>query len=128
MSHEYENLITMPTINQIYRGCRVNRYRSDRVGKILGDSPFKSGTVLSVIPKLMIKKPNSGNRKGVKVKLSNGKTVIAYIPGKGHNLVSHSKVLVRSGRVQDCPGVRFKIVRGKYDCSSVDRKTSRSKY
>ncbi len=38
-------------------------------------------------------------------------------------------VLVRAGRVKDLPGVKYKVLRGVYDCSGVkDRKQSRSKY
>eukprot|EP00798_Chlamydomonas_sp_ICE-L_P024878 gene24878-10543_t len=38
-------------------------------------------------------------------------------------------VFVRGGRVKNYPGVKFKVVRGHYDCAGVkDRKTSRSKY
>lgn len=50
--------------------------------------------------------------KVARVKLTTGKVVIAYIPGEGHNLQEHSVVLVRGGRVSDCPGVKYKIVRG----------------
>jgi small subunit ribosomal protein S12 len=74
------------------------------------------------------KKPNSANRKIAKVRLSNNRTVIAYIPGEGHNLQTHSMVLVQGGRRKDLPGVKYKIIRGKYDCLPVSRKTSRSKY
>ena len=42
-----------------------------------------------------------------RVRLSNGRTVTAYIPGEGHNLQEHSVVLMRGGRVQDVPGVRW---------------------
>jgi len=36
---------------------------------------------------------------------------------------------VRGGRVKDLPGVKYHIVRGKFDCAGVaNRKTSRSKY
>lgn len=52
------------------------------------------------------KKPNSGNRKVARVKLTTGKTVLCYIQGEGHNLQEHSVVLVRGGRAQDLPGVR----------------------
>lgn len=38
------------------------------------------------------KKPNSGNRKCVIVKLTNGNEEIAHIPGEGHNLQEHSQV------------------------------------
>ncbi|KAI4149602.1 MAG: hypothetical protein LQ340_004551, partial [Diploschistes diacapsis] len=39
------------------------------------------------------KKPNSGERKTARVKLSNGKNVTAIIPGEGHNVQQHSVVL-----------------------------------
>ena len=48
-----------------------------------------------------------------------GVEVTAYIPGIGHNLQEHSIVLVRGGRVQDLPGVRYKIIRGALDASGV---------
>ena len=62
--------------------------------------------VCSSIFTLPPKKPNSGNRKVARVKLTTGRTVMAYIQGEGHNLQEHSVVLVRGGRVQDLPGVR----------------------
>lgn len=33
----------------------------------------------------------------------------------GHNVQQHSVVLVRGGRSQDCPGVRYHLVRGAHD-------------
>lgn len=75
------------------------------------------------------RKPNSAKRKIAKIKLSNGKVIIGYIMGKGHNLEKYSKVLVRCGRTQDLPGVKHKIVRGVYDMAGVMNRTkSRSKY
>lgn len=53
------------------------------------------------------KKPNSAKRKVARVKLSNGNTVLAYIPGEGHNLQEHSVVLVRGGNTKDLPGVGY---------------------
>lgn len=61
------------------------------------------------------KKPNSGERKIARVKLSSGYVITAYIPGEGHNIQQHSVVLVRGGRSQDCPGVRYHLVRGALD-------------
>jgi len=38
-------------------------------------------------------------------------------------------VLVRGGRVKDLPGVKYHLVRGKYDLLGVsNRKNARSKY
>lgn len=75
------------------------------------------------------KKPNSALRKVARVRLSNKMEVTAYIQGVGHNLAEHSIVLVRGGRVKDLPGVKYHIVRGKFDTGGVEqRTTSRSKY
>ena len=76
------------------------------------------------------KKPNSALRKVARVRLRNGRTVLAYIPGIGHNLQVHSVVLVRgSPKGLDVPGCFLKIIRGVYDCLPVkNRHTSRSKY
>lgn len=40
----------------------------------------------------------------------------------GHNAQQHSVVLVRGGRSQDCPGVKYHLVRGALDlvCSQLD--------
>lgn len=75
------------------------------------------------------KKPNSALRKVARVRLSNRQEVTAYIMGEGHSLAEHSIVLIRGGRVKDLPGVKYHIVRGKFDTAGVvNRKTSRSKY
>ena len=75
------------------------------------------------------KKPNSALRKVARVKLSNKMEVTAYIMGIGHSLSEHGIVLVRGGRVKDLPGVKYHIVRGKYDLLGVEgRKRSRSSY
>ncbi|MBS1239821.1 MAG: ribosomal protein, partial [Proteobacteria bacterium] len=74
-------------------------------------------------------KPNSALRKVAKVRLTNQREVITYIPGEGHNLQEHSVVLIRGGRVRDLPGVRYHVLRGVLDTQGVkDRKQSRSKY
>jgi small subunit ribosomal protein S12 len=84
----------------------------------LQGSPQKSGVCLQV-KVVGPKKPNSGNRKVARVRLSNARIVNAYIPGIGHNLQEHSRVLVRGGRVKDLPGIKYHIVRGakNADCA-----------
>jgi small subunit ribosomal protein S12 len=63
------------------------------------------------------------------VRLSTGRSVAAYIPGIGHNAQEHAVVLVRGGRAQDLPGVRYHLVRGAGDLAGVaNRTSSRSKY
>ena len=91
-------------------------------------NPQKRG-VITVVKTMPPKKPNSALRKVARVRLSNKQEVTAYIPGEGHELAEHSIVLVRAGRVKDLPGVKYHIVRGKYDTTGVGgRKKGRSKY
>jgi small subunit ribosomal protein S12 len=117
----------MPTINQIIRKPRKGGKEKGKGGALRGN-PQKKGVVLRVYTRKP-KKPNSALRKVAKVKLTNRREVEAYIMGEGHNLQEHAVVLIRGGRVPDLPGVRYKIVRGKYDLGGVvGRKTSRSKY
>ena len=130
----------MPTINQLIRKPRkqvVRKTKSPALARSWNNllnkpknynNPFKRGVCVKVYTTTP-KKPNSAVRKVAKVKLSNKMEVVAYIPGIGHNLQEHSVVLVRGGRVKDLPGVRYHIVRGKYDCAPVQKRaTSRSKY
>lgn len=130
----------MPTINQLTkkgrkpvrgksRSTALRRWfnaRRRRFSQL--PSPFKRGVVLAVRT-MTPKKPNSALRKVARVRLSNKQEITAYIPGEGHELAEHSIVLVRGGRVRDLPGVKYHIVRGKFDTAGVvGRKTSRSKY
>lgn len=75
------------------------------------------------------RKPNSAIRKVSWVLFSNYKRVHAYIPGIGHSLQKHSVVLIRGGRVKDLPGMKYTIIRGKFDLKAVlTRRKARSKY
>lgn len=130
----------MPTTSQLVRKGRKRAVKKTkkaalrrwfnakdrRFGEI--PSPFKRAVVLSVRT-MTPKKPNSALRKVARVRLSNKQEVTAYIPGEGHQLAEHSIVLVRGGRVKDLPGVKYTLVRGRYDTTGVvGRKTSRSLY
>ena len=92
-------------------------------------APQMKGIWLKVSP-MAPKKPNSAVRKIAFVKLApSQKEVIAYIPGEGHNLQEHSVVLLRGGRRQDLPGIKYTLIRGVYDLEGVaKRKQGRSKY
>lgn len=117
----------MPTYNQLLRNKRTSKRKKTRSTALEGN-PQKKGVCLYV-KTMTPKKPNSALRKIAKVRLTNGKEVIAYIPGIGHNLQEHSIVLVRGGRVRDLPGVKYHIIRGVIDAAGVEgRKKSRSKY
>lgn len=117
----------MPTFNQLIKIGRKNKKKRNRVAALQGQ-PQKKGVCTKVYT-TKPKKPNSAIRKVAKIRLSTGKYIISYIPGEGHNLQEHSVVLVRGGRVKDLPGVKFKVIRGKFDLLGVlNRKKSRSLY
>jgi small subunit ribosomal protein S12 len=107
---------------------RKKKHKKNRV-KRLEQCPQKKGTCLKVAT-VNPKKPNSANRCIAFLKLTTKKLVRAYVMGeKQVDVKTHSKVLIRGGRVRDLPGVKFKIIRGVLDCKSLlARKTSRSKY
>ncbi|KAA3674335.1 small subunit ribosomal protein S12 [Paragonimus westermani] len=88
--------------------------------KPMDQRPFMKAIVLKTLIRKP-KKPNSANRKCVRVRLSNGREVVAHVPGEGHNLQEHNVVLIRGGRTQDLIGVKHKVVRGKYDCAPVQK-------
>lgn len=83
--------------------------------------PQIKGIVLKVVIRKP-KKPNSANRRCVRLRLTDGREVTAYVPGEGHNLQEHNVVLVEGGRTQDLVGVKHTVVRGKYDCAHVVKK------
>ncbi|HLS27667.1 MAG TPA: 30S ribosomal protein S12 [Opitutales bacterium] len=117
----------MPTINQLVRRGR-KQVRSTTKSPALDGNPFRRGVCIQVMTRTP-KKPNSAIRKVARVRLTNGKEVVCYIPDEGHNLQEHNIVLVRGGRVKDLPGVRYHIVRGALDTQGVEkRRRSRSKY
>ncbi len=137
----------MPTFNQLIRKGRTKtttKSKSPAINTNWDNSAKRQKTVMNpfkkgVCTKVYIttpKKPNSAQRKVAKVKLTNKMEVLAYIPGMGHNLQEHSVVMIRGGRVKDLPGVKYHIVRGRYDAAGVGkspkfgvlRNRSRSKY
>lgn len=130
----------MPTINQLVRKGRKLKIKKSK-SRALADifnakkrksmktfSPFKRAVCLQVKTQTP-RKPNSALRKVARVRLSNKKEITAYIPGEGHSLQEHSVVMIRGGKVKDLPGIKYTIVRGKFDLFGVqNRKTSRSIY
>ena len=130
----------MPTINQLVRKGRRQRLKPIKAAALRKSynakdnrittnfNPQKRG-VCTIVKTMAPKKPNSALRKVARVRLSNRQEITAYIMGEGHNLAEHSIVLVRGGRVKDLPGVKYHIIRGKYDTAGVEgRVSSRSKY
>ena len=128
----------MSTINQLVRHGRQQKKKPTKAAALKNSfnsltrrfvktaSPQKRGVVL-LVKTVTPKRPNSALRKVARVRLSNRQEVTAYIPGEGHNVVEHARVLVRYGRVRDLPGIKYHLIRGKYDVEGVvDRKSSRS--
>tara|TARA_R110001592_G_scaffold275133_3_gene542165 strand:- start:8998 stop:9378 length:381 start_codon:yes stop_codon:yes gene_type:complete len=119
----------MVTYNQLNKKCRKKKLKQNFT-PALKLSPQKKGMCLKVFT-TNPKKPNSAIRKVCRVKLSNKMIVTASIPGQGHKLQKFSIVLIRGGRSKDLPGVRYKLIRGKYDLNvkeTFERKNARSKY
>jgi small subunit ribosomal protein S12 len=114
----------MSTLQQIVRraGTESRQPFKPSVWKTadaLRGAPHVRGVCVRVF-QMAPKKPHSANRWVAQVRTSRKQTTLASIPGEGHNLQEHSTVL---------PGVRYRIVRGKYDCIGVKgRVTRRSKY
>ncbi|MBI2017515.1 30S ribosomal protein S12 [Candidatus Daviesbacteria bacterium] len=130
----------MPTINQLIRHGRqkiVKKVKATALRRSFNAkdrkytqfyNPQKRGVVL-LVKTMTPKKPNSALRKVARVRLSNRTEVTAYIQGEGHSLAEHGIVMVRGGRVKDLPGVKYHLVRGKFDLAGVEgRKQARSIY
>jgi small subunit ribosomal protein S12 len=130
----------MPTVNQLIRKPRTAKLKKVKATALrrsfnakdrrfaVAKNPFKRG-VVTIVKTMTPKKPNSALRKIARVRLSNKTEVTAYIPGIGHNIAEHGIVLVRGGKVKDLPGVKYHIIRGKFDSGGVDnRKQGRSRY
>ena len=120
-------LLKMPTINQLCNNSR--QHKKNRIKTpALEKCPQKKGVCLKIFLQTP-KKPNSALRKLAKIRLSNNKRITAYIPGEGHSLQEYSSVLIRGGRVKDLPGIKYHIIRGKFDLQGIaKRQTARSKY
>jgi len=112
----------MSSLESMIRNGPPKKRRKPKTPQLTG-CPQKKGVVLKVMIKKP-KKPNSANRKCVRVRLTNGIECNAYVPGEGHSLQEHSIVLVEGGRVKDLPAVKLRCVRGKYDLAHVKKKSA----
>lgn len=121
----------MPTLNQLtsIKGYRKVKKKKDQT-KALAGAPHRFGVAIKVYT-TSPKKPNSAVRKVAKIRLSTGRRVIVGIPGQGHNVKVNTPVMIRGGRLNDVPGVRYKIIRGKLGVNIQEtfiRMQKRSKY
>ncbi|XP_036603648.1 28S ribosomal protein S12, mitochondrial isoform X2 [Trichosurus vulpecula] len=110
---------SMATLNQMHRHGRP-KWPPASPGPMNGCPQLKAVVLKTMIRKP--KKPNSANRKCCRVRLSTGREAICFIPGEGHSLQEHHVVMVHGGRTQDLPGIKLKVLRGKYDCGHVQKK------
>ena len=104
----------MATIHQVSISKNRKKKTHNCSVRRLQSCPQKHGVVV----KLRIvtpKKPNSARRKVARVRLSNKLMITARIVGQGHNLQAYSHVLVRGGRANDLPGVRYTLIKGVKD-------------
>ena len=119
----------MSTNNQSLKSKnkKFRKYHKNRVPALRG-CPQKRGVCLNIF-KEKPKKPNSAKRSITKVRLSTRKTIRVQIPGEKHKLMKFNRVLIRGGRTRDLPGVRYRIIRGKYDSTPIlERRKAISKY
>lgn len=113
------------TINQLIKKPRKKKHHKKK--SILTNCPQKSGLCkkfLTVTPR----KPNSALRKIVKLHLSNGKTILAYVPGEKTLILENSKLLIKGGNTKDLPGIKYKVILGALDAKGTKRINKRSKY
>ncbi|XP_066924717.1 small ribosomal subunit protein uS12-like [Clytia hemisphaerica] len=108
----------LPTLNQVRRhNPRTKRKRSKPIipaSRRILLGPQRKGVCVKNVVRTP-RKPNSAQRKCAVLRLNDGRLITAYIPGEKANLQEHGVVLFRGGRVQDCPGLKYKIIRGVYD-------------
>ncbi len=105
----------MPTINQLVRFGRKDKYRRPNAPALKG-CPQKRGVVTRHFI-IKPKKPNSAERKCCRVRLTTGREVTAFIPGENTwtRVTEHSVILLEGGGPPDLPGVNYRVVCGVLD-------------
>lgn len=113
----------MATLN--YRVIKLNRIIKKKLHRPkLKFSPQRKCMIL----RLRIctpRKPNSARRPCIKGHMTSNCKVLAYIPGSGHTLRRHSKVLLRGGGARDLPVVNYSCIRHVYDFEPLYHKKRR---
>lgn len=106
------------------RLCFVRKKKQKSWARMLRVNPQRKAIVKAVRIQTP-RKPNSARRQVVKLILGRKRYTVAYIPGKGHTLKKHSRVLIRGGGARDLPGVYAACIRGVFDLKGVMIKTKR---
>lgn len=122
----------MSTLKQLIRKKRKKKIKKKK-STILNKCPQKKGICSEDMFHMSPKKPNSARRNVCRLKIFKiKKFCTAYVPGQyfvDKPIQKFANILIRGGRVKDLPGIKYKVIRGKYDVQSVvNRKKSRSKY
>jgi len=120
----------VPTLNQlVISKCRRKKLRKDHTKALVG-CPQKSGFVVKYYY-TSPKKPNSAIRKVAKVRLCTRRQIIVGVPGLGSLLKANTPVLIRGGRFNDVPGVKYKPIKGVLGfhwAERIERHNRRSKF
>jgi small subunit ribosomal protein S12 len=121
----------MVSLRQLFykRIVRLKKKHKKR-NTALRKCPQKKGVIMKLFTESP-KKPNSANRRVASVFISSiRKRIRVQIPGESlGGLQKFSRVLIRGGHTRDLPGIRYRIIRGKFDSQPLfNRRTARSKY
>ena len=118
----------MATLSQIILKQRLSKFKKSLSSK-LNKKPQKKGVCLRFLT-IAPKKPNSANRKIVKLSLNQLNTKLtAKLPGELSEIQQHATILIKGARVRDLIAVSYKVIPGCLDCAGIQsRKTRRSLY
>ena len=103
----------MATLRQAILQSLKTRKQRAKHPRLLG-RPQRAGVVM----RLRIctpRKPNSARRPVAVVLIKPKKYLFAHLPGIGHTIRRHSKVLVQGRGARDLPYVNYSCIRGVYD-------------
>ncbi|XP_003385234.2 PREDICTED: 28S ribosomal protein S12, mitochondrial-like [Amphimedon queenslandica] len=109
------------TVNQLMRQGPNARQSKKKPHRFLGNRPQIKGIVLETMT-VRPRKPNSGERRCCRVRLSNKKEAIAFIPKEGHTLQPTDVVLLEGANGRHLVSVKLRVVRGKYNCAHPVKK------
>jgi len=118
----------MSTLKQCIRLKNLKKKKLKSPGLL--KNPQKKGICIKLMTKTP-RKPNSARRNVGKIKILYNYFLDIHIPGESHNLKEYATVLIRGrgGHSTDLPGMKYQLIRGKYDLGPVlNRQSSRSKY
>lgn len=111
----------MSTLLQVAKKSSRLKKKSRNKRLALKSSPQRGGIVYRAYT-LTPKKPCSARRAICRVDLTSNMATFAHIPGIGHTLRRHSKILIHGHRVNDLPGVHYRVIRNTHHLQYNDAK------